>query len=104
MADEVHIGDIGAIFELEIQEDGATIPIDSYTTAKEIIFLKPDGTTKVVNAAVFTTDGTDGKMRYVTTAAGELDQEGNWQMQGRLEKAGENFKTEVVVFPVTANL
>ena len=103
MANEVHVADFGTVFELEIEEDGAAIDISSYITL-EIIFLKPDGTTKVTNTAVFSSDGTDGKMRYITTAASEIDVPDNWSMQGRLAKTGQDFKTEIVKFEVVANL
>lgn len=103
MSDEVHVGDFGTAFELEIQEDGSTIDISSYTTL-QMIFLKPDGVTKLTETAVFTTDGVDGLMQYVTTAASEIDVAGNWKRQGRLAKVGEDFKTEVVVFEVIDNL
>lgn len=104
MADEVHVGDIGTVYELEIQESGSSIDISSYTTL-QIIFLSPaDDAVSVAKTALFTTDGTDALMRYVSLLATEFDVAGNWQMQGRLAKTGQDFKTEVVLFDVVNNL
>ncbi len=103
MANEVHEGDFGTVYELEIQEDGALLDISSYTT-RQIIFKKPTSGDLVTNTAVFSSDGTDGKIRYTTTTALEIDEDGNWNMQGRLAKSGADFKTEIVVFEVVANL
>jgi hypothetical protein len=51
----------------------------SLATDLKIKFLKPDGTL-VEKAATFTTDGTDGKIQYVTTAD-DLDQVDQWGIQ-----------------------
>lgn len=103
MADEVHVADIGTIYELEFKEGGSVVNLSTFTT-KEIFWLKPDGTTKVTNTAVFTTDGTDGKIRYVSTASSEINQAGTWKMQGHVFKTGEEHRSSIVTFPVINNL
>lgn len=104
MADEIHVADIGATLQIEVTKNNLAIDISSYTTL-EIIVEYPDATTTTFTAST-TTDGTDGLMEYVTTAAGDLPQAGNHRMQGRLAKASplEDFKTEIVSFEVKANL
>lgn len=81
MADRIFEGDIGTVFEVEIQEDDVALDI-SAATAMTIKFEKTDGTV-VAKTAVFTTDGSDGLIRYVTVA-GDLDQPGLWRLQGHV--------------------
>jgi hypothetical protein len=65
-AGEVHVGDVGTVFRLTLS-DGSTIVDASGATTKEILFRKPSGAV-VTKSAAFTTDGTDGKIEYVTAA------------------------------------
>ena len=74
----VHVDDIGTIFRLGIREDGTEADVSAATT-KQILFLKPDGST-LTKTATFTSDGTDGKIEYATIA-NDLDTEGEWQVQ-----------------------
>ena len=74
---EIHLNDIGTIFEVTVQDDGVIVDISGATT-KEIIFKKSRGEV-LTKAAVFSTDGVDGKMRYVAVA-GDLDERGQWEL------------------------
>lgn len=80
-ANEVHVGDIGTVFRLTIYDD-TTLANLSGATTKQILFSKPSGML-LTKTAVFTTDGTDGKIQYVTVA-GDLDEAGQWTIQGYL--------------------
>ena len=98
----VHVGDIGTIFELTVEDCNGVVDISTATTL-EIIFRKPDGT-QVINLACLSGTGVDGKMRYKTTVSTEIDQEGDWLMQGRVEFGADDFKTTVVGFNVQGNI
>lgn len=99
--DEVHNGDIGTVFEATITDAGVVVDISSATT-KDLNFLKPSAAT-LNKAAVFTTDGTDGKIRYVTLS-GDLDEDGKWSIQGHVVFGGGSWKTNVVEFNVFGNV
>ena len=80
----IHLGDVGTIFELTIVEnDGVTAVDVSAATVKKIYFMDAAGVKKNA-AAVFTTDGSDGKIRY-KSVAGFINSLGMWSMQGYVE-------------------
>jgi hypothetical protein len=99
---DIHVGDIGTVFILTIQ-DGAQIVDISAATTMEITMTNPS-VSKTVHTASHTTDGTDGKMEYETTAANVLDEEGTWQWQGRVVLPPGDWKTNILSFTVLANL
>lgn len=76
---QIHLNDVGTIFEVTLQDANGIFPI-SGATVLQISFLKADLVTVLVKAAVLTTDGSDGKLNY-TALAGDLDQLGDWQLQ-----------------------
>lgn len=91
------------VFLLRDADTGAIIDI-SDATLLEVTFRRPTGTEFTVTATLFT-DGTDGKMRYITLA-GDLNAVGIWQKQPYFEKPtfpqnGFGGKTK---FRVLANL
>lgn len=95
---EIHLNDIGTVFTATIlDEDDAVVDISTYTP-KQLIFTKPSAT-KVTQTASFVTDGTDGQIKY-TSIAGDLDEEGLWQLQGIVS----TFHTNIVTFKVYRNL
>jgi len=103
-AEEIHIGDIGTVFEVTLLDGEAIVPIGE-ATLMEIIFVKPDeAKTKVVNTAVLSGTGADGKMRYVITLASELDIKGNWKIQGRVILPTGTWSTDIDKFKVYENL
>lgn len=95
----IHVGDVGTIFRVTVVEtDGVTaIPVDT-ATEKKIYFQKSDGT-RVVQDAEFVTDGSDGKIQYVSQT-GDVDISGTWLMQGYVEIAEGKFFSEAVRFLV----
>jgi hypothetical protein len=100
--DIIRIGDIGTAFEIALTEDGSVFSIADALTVKQIKFKKPDGTT-VTQDAVFSSDGTDGKLRYVSIV-GDIDMRGSWQMQAYVEKASWQGHSEINYFEVFENL
>lgn len=106
---EIHLGDIGTSFELTFYESVCTGTVQtievvdiSTATTMEIIFSKPDGTT-VTQTAVFVTDGTDGAIRYFSQT-GDLDQTGNWKVQGHVILPTGEWYSSISKFKVFANL
>ena len=98
----VHNGDIGTVFELTIVDTDDTAVDVSTAAVKYIYFQDPTGT-RMRKTATFTTDGTDGKIEYVTIA-GDIDEVGTWQVQGYVETSLGKFYTEKMSFQVLSTL
>lgn len=104
---DIRLYDKGTEFIVEISEcdDAGYTPIDiSAASARKIIFEKPDATILKVDAS-FVTDGTDGKIKYITigdpeSQTGDLDQEGKWKIQGRVELPGGTWSSAIGSFYV----
>lgn len=90
--------DEGSALELVCKEGGAAVNISS-ATVKKIYLQKPDGTV-VEKTAVFSSDGSDGKIKY-SLEAGVLDATGEWKAQGYVElSGGQKLRTSNVRFEV----
>jgi len=106
-ANEIHVGDIGTTFEgtvYGVNSLGESYIVDiSSATNLEIMFQKDDGSV-VTKTAELTSDGSDGKMEY-NIIEGDLDQVGDWKMQGRVHMTGGfRWSTDIFDFEVHANL
>lgn len=103
-AEEIHIGDIGTVFEVTLMDAEEVVDI-SGAVLMEIIFVKPDeAKTKVINTAVLSSNGVDGKMQYIIALASELDIKGNWKIQGRVVLPTGTWSTDIDKFKVYENL
>ena len=103
--EEVHFGDIGTIFRATINDcvNGVQSPIDlSTVTTLQLIFKSPSGVVKT-KTAVFTTDGTDGQIQYVTIAD-DLDEVGNWKLQAYIVLPSGSWRSDIGTFRVYENL
>ena len=100
---DVHVGDTLTVTLTLLQCDTKT-PLDiSSQTNMDIILLGP-GAVRIIKAASFVTDGTDGKMTAVVDA-GEITISGGWQVQGDVTLAGSvRFRSEVKKFDVKDNI
>jgi len=79
MATNIQVGEVGFAFRITLNDaDGVAVDL-STSTAVNIVFLRPDGDRLVVDAD-FQTDGTDGKIEYLTQV-GDLNLAGGWKMQ-----------------------
>ncbi len=76
---------IGAKLEITVVEDGAILDL-SPATSTTFRLRKPNGEV-IMRAAAFTTDGTDGMLRYFTIA-GDLDHAGTWKIQAYVDFGG----------------
>lgn len=101
MTAEIHKGDIGTVFEVTVQENGAALNISSATT-KQILLRKPSGTV-LTKTASFVTDGTNGKISY-TTVAGDLSEDGQWKIQAYIVLPTGSWHSDAQRFDVYPNL
>jgi len=103
MTCQIRAGDIGTVFIVQIVDCESGLPIDlSLATTMTIKFLLPDKTV-IERTAVFTTDGTDGRIQYVTIA-GDLSLAGLWKIQAYAVDSGFTNNSEIEEFRVYSNL
>lgn len=100
-ANEIHVGDIGTIFEVSVL-DGTTVVDISTATVKQLLLRKPSGTL-LTKAAVFKTTGTDGVLQY-TTVSGDLNEKGVWSLQVYIELPTGKWHSDRQNFTVHENL
>ncbi len=98
---EVHVGDIGTKFLVTIKENGVALDI-STASVKKIRFRRPDNTT-LDKTAVFETDGTDGKIYYLSIA-GDLSIKGTWSIQGFITMPSGSWNSKIASFMVNENI
>lgn len=99
---QVHLNDIGTVFEATFQDqDGSVLDISGATT-KQLIFVAPDGT-KDTQSGSFTNTGADGKLQY-TTVSGDIDQVGTWKWQGYIVLSSGTWYSDIKTFSVLGNL
>lgn len=98
-----HVADVGLVLEvLYLKPDGVTPePIDAATT-NEIKLRDPEGVV-TTHTASFSTNGTDGLARIVTSAS-TLSKKGSWDIQGHLIAPGVEWHSEEGSFTVRGNL
>jgi len=97
----IHIGDIGTGFELEIVTPKGEIVNVSEAVSLTINFMRPNKT-KVAKTASLSTDGSDGKIQYISQKD-DIDAIGLWSMMGFVKFDESNMfysrKTDFVVYP-----
>lgn len=90
--------DTGTVIEIDVvRPDGKPRDISAATTL-EIHVLKPSGVF-VTKPATLSTDGKDGRMQF-TTGAGDLDEAGEYRLQGHVVTPTEDFHTSKSSLPV----
>lgn len=98
MTAQIRVGDIGTVIRLTFKdENNAPLNISAQTTL-EFYFQKPDRTVVVKNASV-ETDGSDGSAIY-TLVQDDIDQDGNWKIEGKVALPTGTWKTDIHIFPV----
>jgi hypothetical protein len=93
---------VGLSIELTITESGSPFDISNATT-KSIIFQKPDKSV-VTKTADFVSDGSDGKIKYVTSGSSDLDQWGTWLAQAYVSIPYFSSYSTINTFYVDRNL
>lgn len=94
--------DTGSIFRVTVKKQDNTVWDISAATTIQIKFEKPSGSTAIKTAS-YTTDGTDGKMEYVSVS-GDLDEVGEWQVQGRVVSGSQDLRTTIGKFQVIKDI
>ena len=101
-ANEIHMNDVGTKFLVTVTDGSSAVDISSASSTKQIIIKKPSGT-KMEKAAVFNSDGVDGKM-YYNIASDDLDEAGSYKLQGKVVISDGTFYTDITTFKVHRNL
>jgi hypothetical protein len=96
----VRLGDTGTTFRATIKDGLTVVDVSSASGpgTKQFYLKGPTGATKPVNAS-FATDGTDGVIEYIT-GSGDLDEEGTWRWQAKVELSSGTWKSEIQTFEV----
>ncbi len=92
------IGDTGLALEVLINDQGGSVVDISGATAKRIRLRGPDKVTRDL-AGTFFTDGTDGKLRYVTLVT-TLNLAGPWEIWAHITTASQAWATSKKEFIV----
>lgn len=98
---EIHLNDIGTIFEIALKDCENAVDLTGATTL-EYIFQKPDSST-VTKTAIVAGDPTLGILNY-TTISGDLDALGNWKIQAHVVLPSGEWRSDIEKFKVHANL
>ena len=98
---KIHYNDIGTIFRITLVDCGEPVDI-SLASIKTILFSDPDGDV-VAQTAEFTTDGSDGKIEYVTVDE-DLNSIGTWKIQGKVVTPSGSWSSDIGKFKVYSNL
>lgn len=98
--DNIIKDDYGQTIELTFidVDTNAAADISGYSTTKQMIFTAPDGT-ETTKTATFKTDGTDGIIEYTVESA-FIDDEGGWQVRGKVSGASATLSTVLETFIV----
>lgn len=99
--DHIQVGATNLAIKLQVREGNDVVNISS-ASALTIIIEKPDSTLVSASATLFT-DGSDGMMIYRTSGS-DLDQAGNYNVQGYVVITGFSGYTTPVHFTVYPNL
>ena len=101
IVEEVRKDDIGTVFRVTMYDGSNVLDISSATT-KNFVFQNADGII-LTRAGVFTIDGIDGKLEYVSIAD-DLSVAGKWKLQVALVLPSGQWRSNIVNFKVYANL
>ncbi len=104
-SDEIHVGDIGTVITTVIYDGTSIVDISTAntTTARLIVFGKPDGTFSTQGAS-FTGTGSDGSMAFTVNTSTFWDAEGAWRLQAIVYLGTSKFSSDVHDFKVYKNL
>lgn len=102
MSCNVKNGDVGTVFELTVT-DCENVAVDISGAVSLAISLKSPAGVVTEKTPTLTTDGTDGKMQYVTVLD-DIDEVGKWQIQGAVELSTGKWSTSIGQFYVDNNL
>jgi hypothetical protein len=99
---EFHQFDKGTKLRATVVDQDSVVVNLASSTVKQYIIRKPSGTEVTLDLS-FVTDGSDGKVEYVTTSS-TLDEAGFYKLQGYIEIGSNNWHTDTITFRVHPNL
>jgi len=102
MASEIHVDDVGTRFLMTVQDGSSGVDL-SAATILQVKFKKPSDLV-VSRTASLLSDGsaTSGVMYY--DIVDELDEAGNYKLQGKVSVTAGTFYTDIHTFKVNCNL
>jgi len=103
MAESPHVGGVGIVFTFTVK-DTANAAIDlSSSATKTLTVVAPNGVSTTWTLA-YVTDGTDGQVKFTTTATTDLHTAGKWRAQLWMDFTTTSWYTDIVTFEIEANL
>lgn len=102
MANNIHVGDFGNTFEFTVLKQDSSVLDISTASGIMLTFEKPD-TSRVYKNGDLLTDGTDGKIVYVTES-GLFDQSGYWKVNSVVSSDNYRYTTDIFRFKVEEDL
>jgi hypothetical protein len=103
MASEIHVDDIGTRFQVTIKDDGAVVDL-SAASSLVISFRKPSDTVLNRSGSTLSDGSVVSGVMYYDSVVGDLDQIGNYKLQGKVALASGTFYTDIQTFKVHCNL
>jgi hypothetical protein len=101
-ANEIHVGDVGTVFQATIRDQSGTAVDISGATTKLFLLKQAGGSVTTITAA-FVTSGTDGSIKFTSTAA-HFDTQGKFKLQAYVTNGTTVWRTDIYEFSVSANL
>ena len=99
----VYKGDVGTLVIVTIVDQNlAVVMLDVDFISAKILFQKPSGVVVEKTAALYT-DGKDGKI-YYTTQTGDIDESGQWKIEGRIKTAAGEWASTIFNLTVSPAL
>lgn len=98
---EIHVHDKGLSYVVVVKDKDGIVDL-SNASLINFHFQKPDGTTLIVPARLFT-DGSDGRVVYDTESS-DFDQTGIWRHQVYIEIGSDQKWSNITKFKVFPNL
>lgn len=100
---EIHRYDIGTAFDVQIRDETDVAVNLSGATTLYYFLQKPTDPEILTKSVNFLTDGSDGRVRYVTQV-GDLDQPGTWRLQAYIVLPSGKWYSDVTMFKVFDNI
>ena len=96
---EIHKDDIGTQFTASFLDGTATVNVSGATT-KQLLFVKPSGAIVIQIGS----DGTDTNQLTYTTVTGDLNETGEFKLQGFITIGGSSWHSDISTFTVHPNV
>ena len=103
MPSEIHQDDIGTRFLLTVKDGNDLVDISS-ATALEVDFRKPSDVVINRSANKFNDGSAVSGVMYYDTVAGDIDEVGNYKLQGVVSLPSGIYHTDIHTFKAHCNL